>query len=52
MYDNCACVIFFPRVSLVYSHCKIFALQNFNYLKRETNDILTQWDLIVNTFIG
>ena len=26
-------------------------LQNFNYLKCKTNDILTQWDLIVNTFI-
>ena len=26
------------------------ALQNFKHLKR--NDILTQWNLIVNTFIG
>lgn len=46
MYDNCACVIF-----LFACETSIVALQNFNYLKRKTNDILTQWDLIVNTFI-
>jgi len=39
-------------VNLLWSHCKIFALQNFKYLKYKTNDILTQWNLIVNTFIG
>ena len=41
---------FLSRVNLLWSHCKIFALQNFKHIKR--NDILTQWNLIVNTFIG
>lgn len=52
MYDHCACVIFSFSCEFVVSHCKIFALQNFKHLKRKTNDILTQWNLIVNTFIG